>query len=251
MKSDYMKFDKEMGLRRLKGNGEGKVLVCFPFVGGQSLSFKLMAESLPEEWTVFGVDPPGHGWSRGGPLSDFDEMVDLYLKELSFIWKNRQLYLCGHSLGALIAFRLAQIMEQRAMRPQMLFLSAPPLPHRIFEYNYLSNKDKTQLLETLAEHGGIPAELMGNESFFDFYAVPIQADIRAFLGCKIGRSPGVNTPVYVFYSKGDTFLPFESIYEWVVYGRDVHFVEVSGNHLFLQSDGREVAEKIAVIANVQ
>jgi external thioesterase TEII len=240
---NYLQLDRNLAVRKLKGQSGERTLIFFPFVGGQSLSFKGVSDVLPECWTVWGIDPPGHGWSQGEALNDFDEMIELYYHELSFLWKN-DFYLFGHSLGGLIAYRLVQIMEKDSLWPKALFTSAAPLPHRISDYEYLRNRDNRELLEIMREHGGIPEGLTDHREFLNYYMDAIQSDIQSFLGCQIQRSTVIRTPMYVFYSKKDIFLPFEFVYEWDIYGENVRFVEVTGNHLFIQSHAQEVAEKL-------
>ena len=236
---NYLHLSNHLGLRRLAGKSETATITLFffPFVGGQSLSFKGVASALPENWVIWGVDPPGHGWSQGTFLTDFEEMVALYFAELSYLWKDN-FFLYGHSLGGLVIYRLAQLMEAKGIRPGAIFISAAPLPHRISEYEYLRYQSREQLLATMNAHGGGMTNI--HEQFLEPYLASIRADIGVFLSCRIERRP-IATPMTVLYSKNDSFLDYEYIYEWDIYGNNVDFEEMAGNHIYIQSHSALVA----------
>lgn len=239
----YLHLSHHLGLRRLSKN-TGKIKVIFlPFVGGQSLSFRQLADTLPNNWELWGIDPPGHGWAGGEFITDFTMLANLYFQELHFLWKN-DFYLFGHSLGGLFAFRLGQLMEEVKIQPRGIFIGASPVLHRIDEYEYLRRQSEKELIETMISFGGIPENIALQRDFLMYYIKQIQADLPVFLNCKISRTPVIKTPMVVFYSKQDLFVPYENMFEWDIYGENVCFEEVDGGHLFIQSHQQLVAAKI-------
>lgn len=241
---NYFFLNRNLGLRLLSPERGSPRILFFPYVGGHSLSFKMLAGELPGAWELWAVDPPGHGWAGGQLVDDFSEIVDLYLCELQHLFRD-EFYLYGHSLGGLVAFRLAQLlMERNTSQPAGVFLGAAPVPHRISEYEHLRGKEMNQLVDMMAEFGGIPEALADNKDFLSFFFTPVRADIKVFLSSSIQREPGFNVPVTVLYSKEDRFIPHENIYEWDIYGENVCFKEVEGNHIFIQTHCSRTANVI-------
>lgn len=239
----YIRLNSELGLRRFGSESGISRFIFFPFVGGHSLAFKTLADALPDDWEIWAIDPPGHGWSNGELLTNFNNMVDLYFKELAFLLKEN-VYLFGHSLGGLIVYRLTQLLEKLNIIPGGIFIGASPLPHRISEYEYLLGKDDSQLIDTMIEFGGIPEVFQYDRDLILPYIESMRADIKAFLDTKIQQDPSLKTPITIFYSKEDTFIPHENISEWDFYGQHVNLVEIGGKHIFIQSHSHALANKI-------
>lgn len=240
---NYKLFSENIGLRRL-GAKEGSVrIIFFPYVGGQSLSFKPLAEALPKAWELWALDPPGHGWAGGDLLTDFNQMVRLYFSQLPEVFQGN-FYFYGHSLGGMVAYKLTQLLENENIRPGGIFIGASPIPHRLSEYEYLLGKDKHQLMDFFSRFGEIPKAFVENSRLLLHYVSHIEADIKVFLSSDIRRSPVISTPMTVLYSREDTFFNYENIYEWDIYGHNVFFKEVKGNHIFIQSHSHLVASAI-------
>ncbi|BCJ94406.1 surfactin synthase thioesterase subunit [Anaerocolumna cellulosilytica] len=243
-KQEYVFLNKGIGLRRLKGKSNDKTKIFFfPFVGGQSLSYKDVAKDLPENMEVLAIDYPGHGWVRGEYITDFDELVMLLYEELEEYFGD-DFYFFGHSLGGLIAYRMVQYLERKNRGPQKVFISASPLPHRIEEYRYLADKSIEELVTVMSAFGGINPVLLENKAHLEYFAAPMKADIAVFLKTSVDMNLAVETPMYVFYSEGDSFVKYTDICEWGIYGQTVVFIKVKGEHIFIQTDYKEVTEHL-------
>lgn len=234
-----------LSLRRL---GDGKTenvpnLIMFPFVGGYSLSFAPLAKALNGCFRCWAVDPPGHGWTKGELFTDFNQLLRLYYEQLGSVFVGRY-FLFGHSLGGLFAYQLGKWLERDGNPPAAVFVSASPVPHRISEYQYLRNKNDLEIMEVLAQYGGIAETLMQNTEFLRHAAKPVQADVKVFLSTEIKRQPVLMSPLIVLFSKGDAFIKDDEFFEWDIYGQNVSYEEVSGNHLFIQSEYMAVADTI-------
>src|SRR5947209_18631278 len=101
--------------------GPGLRLVCLPFAGGTPNSFRALARSVPADWAVVA------GGHRGVPglEPNADAITAHYLAAL-----RTDLYgsgiLLGHSMGAVIAYRLARTLGAAWPTGFTLVLSAPP-----------------------------------------------------------------------------------------------------------------------------
>lgn len=244
LKSNYIYLKDGLGLRRLKGTGDNKKrIIFFPFVGGQSLSFKSLARELPDDMDVMAIDLPGHGWANGKCIDDFEEMIDLLYNEL-LAYFNGDFYLFGHSLGGIIAYRISQMLEKENIHPKRVIISASPLPHRIDEYRYIGDKDMKELIKIMSDFGGINSVFLDNEKHLEYYFKTIKADIDAFLKVSISINNPIKSPVTVFYSEDDSFVNYTDIFEWGIYGQDVSFQKVKGKHIFVQTEFKEVSQSL-------
>lgn len=243
---NYTVLKDGLGLRKLKGDPRHGRIIFFPFVGGQSLAFRNISDVLPDYIELFAIDPPGHGWSKSALISDFDQIIDLYFNELQPLFDG-DYYLYGHSLGGIIAYKLTQILQAKNNSPKGLFLSASPIPHRVNEFQYMRTDDDQKLTEILAETGGIPIVIKEKPDFMKYYVKQIRADIEIFLNSKVSRRPIVESPITTIFSKEDQFLCSDNVYEWDIYGHNVTFEEVGGNHMFIQSQFEDVGKIITKV----
>ncbi|WES34058.1 alpha/beta fold hydrolase [Ruminiclostridium papyrosolvens DSM 2782] len=242
--TDYAILEKGLGLRRLKGSSDNKTKIFFfPFVGGQSLSFKDIARGLPEGIEVLAIDFPGHGWARGECIKDFEELINL-LSNVLLEYLGDNFYFFGHSLGGILAYRITQILEEKNIKPKKVIISASPLPHRIEEYKYLDKKSMKELVEIMSGFGSINSAFLDNQTYLEYYFRTIKDDIAVFLKTKVDMDKPIESPSFIFYSEEDSFVKYTDIFEWGIYGQDVSFVKVKGDHIFVQTEYEEVTKKI-------
>ncbi len=230
-----------VGLRRLLDAPAGApCLIGFPFLGGQSLSLRPLAEALAEAGdpvALYGVDPPGHGWARGAPERDAAALLDVYAAELG-PWlagtgaearPPGPLYLYGHSMGGVVALRLVQA---GVVRPDGLLVSGAPVPHRLHEYRHLAALSTTELVGRLgpALPGGAPPEAV--RGLIELLGASLRADVAVLSGLAQGSTDRVECPLSVMYSAGDPVVPSGVMHEWRRYGARVRFEVAEGGHLF-------------------
>jgi external thioesterase TEII len=209
-KHSYERFNGgSFGLRHLRPVKEpGTSLICFPHAGGQSLSFRPLAEHLDEDRAIAALDPPGHGWSNATPHDDIDLLVTDYWKHMP-----RELFqgavLLGHSMGGYVAMALA---------------------HRLADAHI-----PVSALKTFSE---LPKEL-----FMQFLSA-IRADFRAFENWA-PPTGSYGTRTLILGGVKDRFCLPHHLLEWDRYFTDCRFAWVDGGHLFLQSHPEESARKIS------
>lgn len=235
--------DGRIGLRKFQDGEEGgHRLLGFPYAGGQSLAFRSLAKELPESWGVWGVDPPGHGWSAGPPLNTIEEMVDVYIEHLP-----RELladaFLLGHSLGGSLVFALAQRLKSMGIKPGALILSGTRPPHRKDEYESFHSMDDERLLEVLIQVGGIPSAWADDPEVFDHFKQALRADFHAFELFEISE-PLEGMDVFVLGGLEDIVCRPEHVFEWSQFCPGCRVDFVSGEHMFIQTNAAMVARRI-------
>lgn len=235
--------DGRIGLRALRDStGNGPRLLCFPYAGGQSLAFRGLAESLPNDWSIWAVDPPAHGWAAGPPLDQVEDMVAAYLEHLP----PRLLYdsvLLGHSLGGCVAFALSRAVQSRMKAPPALVLSGTRPPGRLAEYESFLGMDDATLLTCLIQIGGVPADWAHEPELFQMFKEMLRADFRAFESFQIqGRLEMVRC--LSLGGLADDVCRAQHVFDWNRFCADCQVDFVEGRHLFIQENPSAVARRL-------
>lgn len=240
----YLKLaDGRIGLRRFRDvNGGGPCLLCFPYAGGQSLAFRGLADCLPDEWSIWAIDPPAHGWAAGPPLDQVADLVALYLRYLPAELLARSTLL-GHSLGGCVAFALARQLQSRGAPPSALVLSGTRPPGHLPEYESFLSLDDSALLRCLIEIGGVPADWASDPELFEMFKDMLRADFRAFESFQIeGQLEQV--PCFSIGGLSDFVCRSHHVFDWTRYCAQCRVDFVEGRHLFIQENPHAVAQRL-------
>jgi surfactin synthase thioesterase subunit len=112
--------------------------------------------------------------------------------------------IAGHSMGAVLAWRLAERACDRGVRPRALFLSGrggPGIPRRRANLHDLPRRE---FVERLREFGGSPAEVVENGEMMDLLEPILRADFRSLeLAPRFAVRP-LPVPVTVVIGADDT-----------------------------------------------
>ena len=93
----------------LKKSGTRPLLFCLPGVGDDNAAgFLEMANALPEDQPVYGFRWPAMNGTTD--LLSIEQLAELYLSEIRRTQEVGPYYLCGQSLGGLIAYEIATLL---------------------------------------------------------------------------------------------------------------------------------------------
>ena len=155
-------------------------LVCFHHAGGGSASFHPLRRALAAmgvEVTLTTVTLPGRESRRDEPrYVDADACVRALADELDDLL-SRPHVLLGHSMGAMLAYSLAQQRISRGLRaPEAVIVAAYSAPHLRGPMHDLHLGDDHQLAADLARYGGLPAEILSRPDWLELL-MPTSATI--------------------------------------------------------------------------
>jgi pyochelin biosynthesis protein PchC len=104
-------------------------MICFPHAGGSASFYKNWSDQLPNRINLYAVQYPGREDRINDPLIDeMDRLVD-QIVEVIESKHDLPLVLFGHSMGASIAYEVAQRLESsHGQQIKHLFVSAHPAP---------------------------------------------------------------------------------------------------------------------------
>jgi thioesterase domain-containing protein len=105
----------------LRSLGARPLLFCLPGVGdANAYDFRELVDALPKDQPVYGFRWPAMDGTTD--LFSVEELAELYLADIRRIQKAGPFYLCGQSLGGLIAYEIATLLVSSGERIGLLAL---------------------------------------------------------------------------------------------------------------------------------
>ena len=128
----------------LRSFGARPVLFCFPGVGDDNASALLdLVNALPKDQPVYGFRWPAMDGTTD--LFSVEQLAELYLADIRNIQKEGPYYLCGQSLGGLIAYEMATLLVSAGERISLLALfdaDNPALTSNLVQRDYFRFQQK-------------------------------------------------------------------------------------------------------------
>ncbi len=208
-------------------------LVCFPHAGGTANAFTALSAALPEDVELLAVQYPGRQDRRGEPCAqDLSELASGVAQALAG-YDDRPLFLLGHSMGALVAFETARLLEERGTVAR-LFVSAARPPAQDWQEPDLSLVGDEELTAGLRRLGGIPEPLLADPEIAAEILRLLRADHRALLRHRCAPDTRVAAPVTVLLASADPKNSLEQMADWARHTAGGHEVAaLSGGHFSL------------------
>ncbi|SCG81619.1 Phosphopantetheine attachment site [Micromonospora rifamycinica] len=204
-------------------------LYVFPHAGGSAGEYVRWADDLPDV-DLWAVQPPGHGdRHREPPLRSLKALVDGIVDNCAF---TVPFVLFGHSLGALVAYEVAQALrEQDRQGPRLLVVSAARPPDA--QLPVPTVPDGAALLD----HPGLKAAVPGADRLLrDALADAYAADLEAFTGYRPRSPTPLDCPILTVTGTADTAAR-EAMHGWAAFshGHTIHR-ELPGDHFYFRPD---------------
>ena len=136
-------------------------LICFHHAGGASAAFRALTRALGPHIAVTAVNLPGRqSRSREPRHRDVYACATQLADELSSHLDQPHVLL-GHSMGAIIAYTIAQQRIAAGQRgPDALIVASYAAPHLPSVATQIESADDLALATTLSQFGGLPAEIL-------------------------------------------------------------------------------------------
>jgi surfactin synthase thioesterase subunit len=227
-------------------------LVCFHHAGGGAASFHRLRRALAALGTEIvptAVSLPGRDSRRDEPRHvDADSCVWALAHELDSLL-SRPHILLGHSMGTLLAYSIA---EQRISRglcaPEAVIVVSCRPPHLPGPMGDLHLVDDRELAAVLANHGGLPAEIVSRPEWLALLLPTVRDDLRM---CQSYRPAGelpLPCPLHIFGGHDDPLAPPDTLAAWCSYSVQPQPVRLfAGDHFLLHQPDPELVTAIARI----
>jgi surfactin synthase thioesterase subunit len=227
-------------------------LVCFHHAGGAAASFHPLRRALAAmdiDVTLTTIKLPGRD-SRCDESRhvDADACVQGLADELDDLL-SRPHILLGHSMGALLAYSLAQQRISRGMRaPESVIVAACCAPHLRGPVHHLPLGDDHQLAAELVRYGGLPAEVLSRPEWLELLMPVVRDDLRICQSYRPSGEPPLPCPLHIFGGRDDPLAPPDTLAAWSHHSAQPHPVRVfAGDHFLFREPDPELVVAVARI----
>ncbi|MEU0118076.1 alpha/beta fold hydrolase [Streptomyces bobili] len=216
-------------------------LFTFHHAGGSPSSFAGWRRELAPETEVVPVRLPGRGRDGRSPrYHDMTSLVEALAEDLGPDLDEGPHAFYGHSMGALVAYRLTRWRARRGRRlPARLMVGAFAAPHLFHGFQDTRHLDDGELRDWLVAVSATPATLAALVDDSDRLGEAILARLREDLGLCAGAreaepsAPPLACPVDVFTGTEDPLVPSADAARWNSYSSAGTIVyEIPGGHFF-------------------
>lgn len=217
-------------------------LICFPYAGGGASVYSGWHTLKQVGISVWALSLPGRGHRyHEKPVTALAPLLEQLIPEVFRISANKSVSFFGHSMGALIAYELACLLEQRKLLEiSRLFLSGrSPVSQQDDEpaYHLLSN---AELMSKLIDLGGIPKEIKEHPEILQLMLPTLRADFELIETWQSRSSSTSECPIIALAGSDDFRASVEKMEHWNSHTRSSFKLhEFDGGHFFLsdyQSD---------------
>ena len=246
----------------LKIGGAQPPLFCVHPVGGGAFRYRELADCLPRDLPVYGIQAVGFEGNEP-PLTDIEAMATRYVQEITTLWQGPY-NLYGWSFGGLVAFEMAGLLRAAGREVSLLALADTGHPSR-FQGEKEPEEDEI-MAHLLAEAESIPFREIGNmtlaarrtrlrrqvaarsnpsESQLDHFIDIYRINRRALSTCRLSPWP----EDMLFLSAKEPLDPDDEPIHlpWRGLARNIHHHVIPGNHFTLhrQPNVDEIARILA------
>ena len=216
-------------------------LFCLPHAGSGSAIFHAWKRALPAWIEVCPILLPGREVrlaERSYTNSDvlIEEMAKALTEHL-----NKPYAIFGHSMGALLAFELAQHLRSNALRtPSYLFLSGRVAAHLPWGHKLIHHLPAEEFLAQLgARYGGLPQELLHDPLLQEIYLPILRADMMLLETHRHRERPPLDCPIMALAGMDDSNVSDESLTAWGQQTTaDFSVRRFAGDHFYISGSSR-------------
>lgn len=189
-------------------------LFCFPFGGGGTRAFATWGRALGQRFEVCPAHLPGREERIRDPaITDMTRLVDEIMLDLRQVTTER-FALFGHSLGALVAFEVAQRLARTGEAPRLLAVSGQAAPHLSRRRPRISHLPEKDFVAALLREFEVGPALRENPSLLSMVAPILQADFRLVESYTFTESPSLQCPIIAFGGESDAEASVEEVGAW-------------------------------------
>jgi medium-chain acyl-[acyl-carrier-protein] hydrolase len=160
---------------------------------------------------------------------------------------NRPYGFFGHSMGAVVAFELAQLLRARNLpQPKALYVSAARAPKFRRDWTPPTEPSDEEFKQELRRLEGVPPEVLENEELLQVILPVLRADTHIYRNYIYVDRPPLNCKIYVYGGKSDPNVKPEHLQAWQEHTTGAATVRLfPGGHFYLQTAQQEFLKALA------
>ncbi len=220
-------------------------LICFPHAGGSATFYRGWIKHLPDSVELLIAQYPGR---EDRLLDDLVEELGTLADQLAEALAptlDQPFALFGHSMGATVAFEVAQRLERRwDFAAERLIVSGRPAPHRQ-RSTAVHRRDDEALVAELRRLGGTTAEALQHAELRELLLPSIRSDYRLIETYRPAGPTRVRAPITAVIGVDDTEVDSAEAGAW----RDCtnggfSLWTMPGGHFYLVERERELVTEL-------
>jgi medium-chain acyl-[acyl-carrier-protein] hydrolase len=221
--------------------GSQSTLFCFPHAGGNAFLYRTWQAQLPDV-LVSALHLPGRGRRLAEPpFVRMEDMVEAAVRAMLPLM-TRPFTLFGHSMGALLAFEVARVLEQRHRRfADHVFLAAAKAPELQGHRQQTHQLPDSEFIATLRALSGTPEELLNDPQVLAVMLPMLRGDFEVVETYRYTPGPPLTAPFTVFGGAADASATRAELEPWAGHTRATcAFHVLPGDHFFIREQTSEV-----------
>jgi len=221
-------------------------LVCFPHAGGAAPYFVPVARAMAGGTDVLAVQYPGRQERRNEPCLDSIDALARAAVDALAPWLDRPVTLFGHSMGAMVAFEAARLLEAEGRAPRGLVVSGRRAPACVRPAPDLVHlQDDEGLMAEIRRLNGTDERILADEELLRMILPVIRGDYRAVEGYRYRPGPPLACPVLALIGDADPQVTREEARSWAEHTTGPFDMTVfPGGHFYLNSHADAVIRAI-------
>ncbi|HOA25295.1 MAG TPA: alpha/beta fold hydrolase [Aggregatilineales bacterium] len=220
-----------------RANGAARLrLFCLPHAGGGASTYHTWAGLLPPDVEVCAVQLPGRETRISEPpMTDLPSLVEALAGAL-LPCLDRPFALFGHSMGALLGFELARVLEAQGLRAERLFVSAHRAPHLPDRDEPISTLPEPDFLNEIRRLNGTPPEVLADDELRALVLPVLRADFAMIEAYTYREGEPLSSPITALGGLADGSVTREELEAWGAHTRAGFVVRMfPGDHFYIQS----------------
>ncbi|GLZ14472.1 oleoyl-ACP hydrolase [Actinomadura sp. NBRC 104425] len=220
-------------------------LFCFPHAGGSAVFYRPWSARIGRAVEVQAVQYPGRADRLADPFVDDAHQLARLIAGAMAPLLDRPAALFGHSMGAIIAYETARLLQERGTAPVHLFASGARAPHDR-EDRRLSDLDDDGLVAEMVALGGSDADALRDPELRELVLPYVRNDFRLVERYEHRPGPRLTVPVTALVGDADPHVPADRAPRWGDLTDGAFRCQVlPGDHFYL------VPQRDTVIAEVE
>lgn len=222
-------------------------VVVLPHAGGAASGYFKLSAALHPALDALTVQYPGRQERRHEP-----PLTDVRLLAAGIAGAlppdERPTLVFGHSMGALVAFELALLLERRGAAPQALIASGRRAPST-YRDEWVHRRDAAGVAEELRRLNGTDPVFLQDPELFEMVLPALRADYQAVETYECAQDAAVSCPLVVFVGDDDPKTTVDEARAWERNTTGPFDLRVfPGGHFYLEDQVNEVSDALVALA---
>ncbi|WDV47392.1 thioesterase domain-containing protein [Clostridiaceae bacterium M8S5] len=220
-------------------------LYCFHHAGGSASVFRRWI-SKKNDINIISVELPGKGTRMDEQfIEDMDLLADQLADAIIFKSQDSQFCFFGHSMGAVIAFKVAYRLKIRYnVEPIKLIVAGRHAPYEPNPDEFKSYMDDDALIKEMKKINATSKQILENKELMEFLLPIIRNDYRLHESFKY-QGEVLSIPIIAHAGKNDIDANKEVMEKWrTMTSKDFTLREFEGKHFFIYDLGEEYINEL-------